>query len=57
MNTKQASAIPSRNKQAFTAPIVSWFLSEADRLPVFYCDLADTDMYKSIIKMSKIFFI
>lgn len=57
MNTKQASAIPSRNKQVFTAPIVSSFLSEADRLPVFYSDLADTDMYKSIIKMSKIFFI
>lgn len=57
MNTTLASAIPSRNKQSFTAPIVSWFLSEADRLPVFYCDLADTDMYKSIIKMSKIFFI
>lgn len=57
MNTIQASAIPSRNKQAFTAPIVSWFLSEADRLPVFYCDLADTDMYKSIIRLSKMFFI
>lgn len=35
MNTTLASAIPSRNKQVFTAPIVSWFLSEADRLPVF----------------------
>lgn len=57
MNTTWASANPSRNKQALAAPIVSWFLSEVERLPVFYCDLADTDMYKSIINMSKIFFI
>lgn len=57
MNTTRAIAIPSRNKQAFTAPIVSWFYKRLTVSLYFYSDLADTDMYKSIIKMSKIFFI